>query len=451
MVFLHETNTLAVFFNAFCGVNAYDPSIRIDIKYIESYTVEMVILIFYVFCSIALSQVQPLKSRSIVPFVCILAYMMASTVQFILNRVQIENIVPFGCNLSAYLVGCLQTVGYLFSVMNWFRYFLIINLNNFKRRFWDVHDGKVKMNWVFRLLQRMSSGWGLTITGSSIVAVMYAIQIIMGIPFRWSCQTAYSYAQAALNYLYLFLIGLSLLLILGLDVLLNWRKILRCQLRNYFLTSDPYLFRLEKVTFPLMLCLFVIGALANNPATNTVLTPPYANTFIQTLWFHWITSLDVYFIINVTLIRYLFCSRRQKSIETNVTPLDEIFANEELRNKFYEYCKNEWSVENALIKMDINKMKRMSTGPELVSQGKLIFDKYLNGTNSMMAVNITDSLVVPIKEAMGKSEITWETFNNVEASINSNLMDTYSRYRWTPEYTTWKGIQKKQSELLHAQ
>lgn len=338
----------------------------------------MCILLACGFALIALSQHQPLKARAGTPLFCCFAYIACETATFLLWKLNTAALAPSFCNYATFLAAGPQLTAYLFSILNFGRFILINNLNNFKQRFWNVKDGQVRPKWYFTLLLRVSNGYGIAIISILIMAGTYLIVIIGGIIWKFDCQTTYSFFQLAIGYLYLIVMALFFIGLIILDLCLNWRK--------FFFLTDPFLFRLEKSTFPLYLLVILLSASLNNPVFGTEFTPPLANTVVQTMVFHWIIFFDIYFILIATVITILR-DRSRKSQNNEKSVMAGILGNEEVRMMFLEHAKNEWSVENVLIHDDIMSFQKMNE-KDREEQAILILNKYLSHRQSIMEVNV---------------------------------------------------------------
>ena len=145
-----------------------------------------------------------------------------------------------------------------------------------------------------------------------------------------------------------------------------------------------------------------------------------------------------------------------------------------------------------MLKKDILKYKSLKNDEEREVLVGLIMSKYLDGSNSIMEVNIKDSLVQQVKnkmkecmmkaiEKMNDTKLKetdlsiesnlrtsikvlipvidketkkkpvpvypLEMFDSIENAINFNLLDTYNRFNWSPLFKKYSLVEKTQSEL----
>lgn len=298
-----------------------------------------------------LSRKQPLRSRSAAPFICLLAYICCIVTQFIISQLEKDVIAYSYCSWVTFLGLGAQTVGYLFSILNFGRFLLINNLNKFKERFWKVKDGTIKPKWWFVVLTRLTTGFWMNILAATICVVIYTWWSILGVFWNWDCRTLYGIGASAMGLILSGIVGIGFFILIFFDLILNWKMVLKCQWRKYFITTDPYLFRLEKSSFPLFFVILVVSGALNNPGFGTYATPPLGNTVVQSLFVQWVMIFDIYFIIVATIVTMIIERIRQcrtgskDSIDSSDSPLAIVMSNEELYALFLQYAKNEWSAE----------------------------------------------------------------------------------------------------------
>ena len=282
----------------------------------------MVLFVVLVFLLFAFHKEQPLKSRTVGPIICLLSIMINSILSFIFQRLPFAQVTLIYCNVTIFGPFLLLLHSFTIIFLNYLRFMIIVNMNKFKSTFYSTTDDKVKLKFHFRLINKLTSGYGLLFISTISTSLLYGAFIIIGIIFDFNCSNElYSFCLFAFIYLFLLFILILILLVIILDLVINWRLLLTFQWIKFFITDDPLLFRLEKLFYPLFIFSVVIHGLLNLNLGGANLTPPFIGTFVQTIFIHCVLFLyftlinndrSIYFVLTVTIVKYLLFNCQQK-------------------------------------------------------------------------------------------------------------------------------------------
>src|SRR5690606_39755767 len=73
-----------------------------------------------------------------------------------------------------------------------------------------------------------------------------------------------------------------------------------------------------------------------------------------------------------------------------------------------------------------------------------LYIKYLRGPEAVLEVNVNKATVSKALKLIQQEQFEKELFNEIEIRIKENLMDTFNRFKLTPEY---KHLDRKSTRL----
>jgi hypothetical protein len=180
------------------------------------------------------------------------------------------------------------------------------------------------------IFKKLSSPIILAIWGLLYTVYLYVIQTIILAAYKFQCVGNISDIS---RYFYGLSFGTILIaaMLWMIDIVKNWRILIKCQLIQYFITSDPNLFRIDTLTvFPLLFFL-AIWAIVPLPIVFRLL-------IIEILFVGYvhISGVNSLYIAIFKKIYYLVKGRNKK--ENSANELAKIFDDPELLKIFSTFA-----------------------------------------------------------------------------------------------------------------
>lgn len=442
---------------------------RFSDLHIGVYFAELIVFIIVLVLLFYYREESPLKSRGLVPIIAVLSQYATSVTSFDQFFLTLEWRSTYSCYFLSFLAYPTLTITYLLMPFNFFRYVLIIFLNNRKEYYSNTKNQFTKkfiaiLNYlatpVFTIL--LVSGFYLAYCLANFFILMH---------YNYNCFQASKVIEIVHFALNTFLL-LSLLFVSIFDIINymgftirallsseNKCKIFMDGFTNFIYKEDPYLFRLEQTLAYVVVILYLITdslyLAISNGALPLIIPTSVGRTFIQTQTLRRqfrtgivsIRSLIVYFLIThqilfslgVTMIVSFLDRFRTKKSDPD--GLERIFSNEKLSYLFKVYAKHEWSLENYLIYLDLKVYKKL-TGKKKEEAAKRIMDTYLNGSASPLEVNLDNETLQNVRTLYSDPVLDKNLFTQVEAVIRINLLDTYYRFIFSSEYLNYVNSQE---------
>lgn len=406
---------------------------RAESIHVAPFVIFLVIFITLFFLTVLLRGQQPLKSRTIIPLVSLFSQIGTLVPYFVANVLGFEWRNANVCWIETYCSTIFIKASFIALVLNFVRYMIFINLANFKIAFKETKNQKL-FYYTIKTVNFISSPW-IALFLTFIYYIFYiGILTLFFYLAKWNCvnyRGNFRLIQGGLG-VFLFVI---LVLFQIIDVISNWRTLIRCKLYEFFITNDPFLFRLETFSilgFLIWFLIYINLGIRGVPAL-----------IINGLHYHYIYLASGGSIVILTFIKFLFglCQKKEQKPQ-NSSEIDLIFSNNEVSNFFIKFAKNEWSIENPLLKIDIVKYKIMNNLQQRKSITSDIIDKYLN-SSAPMEVNIDQTRIQNLKDKIQKEEYNDHLFDEIEETVNLNLLDTYQRFKRSKEYVDY--LEKKES------
>lgn len=332
------------------------------------------------------------------------------------------------------------------------RFFLIKIINKQKVQAYERMKGQKnqmisKNSLTFVILKYMASPFfGLFLSFSLMVIEEIIFIFIFGVAFKFDCG---NYKPVFIRYIHtamILLIPCSYIIFQFYDILINFRLIfIERNLKKFYVHDDPFLFRMEVIiSIPLAVSVFLWGILT---------LPDYIRIVLTEIIISVLMVCTGGFALLVTLVQFFSlkcCKKTPKKYSTisgklhTHDKIEAIFEYQPLFELFLEFSKKEWSMENVLLKNDINKYKNIQTALVREQNAIQIYDKYLNGERSPFEVNLDASTTAHAKEMIEKKYFGPDLFLKVEKAVTFNLIDTYKRFVQTQEYKMFKEDLKAQ-------
>lgn len=379
---------------------------------------------------------QPLKSRGSIPFILYSSLMILFQYYFLLNMNGQEWASEYYCigfSISFPFVNiALLSGGFVL-----FRYIVIINLNKLKLKLNINNIQKNNLPIFLKALNFLSSD-----------LLMFIISIIIAL-ISWICCTIISIYVGECIYLNSLLVFITMQVIstiLGYssivaDIIINFKIIYKCQLRRFFIEDDIYFFRVEAFG------ILVIGGIG--AIVSTFLQIRLLITIVLTIVYYIILFFGCLFVLIITIFKKYYKRKSSPEDKRSGTffELEKVFQKEETNKMFEDFCKNEFNIENVLLKKFIRDYKLEKYLTEKKNMANEIFKTFINH-GSIFQVNISSEAYIQVKEAIEKGEFTEELFEPVEKDLTQNLMDIFLRFSRTKKYMIYQNIEKIKKEMV---
>jgi hypothetical protein len=406
-------------------------------------------LVTFIAC-IFLCRFRPLNTRGISPFLTLFC-LFAQTLMEIRNYFDIPT---YQGSLCVYLsIGYypLQQIVFIMILLYFIRYFAIINLNENKNSLLNKMSRREALPKLTVLrsvfLKVISSTWftlGFVVVSYVLCVIIYLI-VLAG--YSFVCRFKTLIGIKVINNIELIIVYLLTILSLVVDVLLNYKMVFKkCKIIEYVFYSDPYWFRFQIILFlPFMiysLCVELFSVIAAN-SYQGIVSNHTALITLNTLSAQFLLILDVLFPLSITiyeLIKRLIWRPRRHNIS-----LDDCLETTVTREMFVEYAKKEFSIENYLVYQDI---KEYNTSSDKESIATHIYNTYLNGSASVMEINIDRKSCTRVNEKIQAGNFDEGLFKDVQKTVVVNLYDTFARFTVSSQFIGYLDNDKKQTELL---
>ncbi|EFC37323.1 predicted protein [Naegleria gruberi] len=317
----------------------------------------------------------------------------------------------------------------------------------------------------FIKLNRFLSSTGFGIVSSLVCGCVFAtISIIYVTTYHFTREQLFSYgSEVVFTSTFMVLSCASCLcgiIVFGIDIIVNWRKIKAKGIIHFLTFEDPYHVRLDILTYVCVI-LCILAILFFNAFYRT--TESY---MIQTL-FRSITFMSVYFLCGWTAIimEWInFFRRRKRGRSTNnssVSPdkrsesgdesIEELVKIDAFFEMFKSFSEKEFSLENSLLFERFKQLESSSIGGEAIPPREIedLYDSFFR-PYAIYEVNFSYKTRRDI-EAIFQSK-KGISINDLKAIIEfdllMNMKDTFERLRMTGEFKRWhisKSIQSMQS------
>lgn len=405
---------------------------------------------------------QPLASRGLTPyFACIIQFLLSFSgiTQFVftleLNRVN--------CYISRLVRGPLILTIIFLAIFTFFRYILIINLNNRKSLYIQNKKSNQKQSffnkWIFILLKGLGH-WSFHIVIFIAFHIMTsAIFILVSAASEFNCQltgdTIVSRNAASATDI-VFMVILILLFIAGIiialiDIFSNIISIVRTDPFKLW-KDDVYFFRIEVLiigllfVFPFFIIVFILKQTIY--AENQLYEDwNYFNySFLNSISYHLLFFMQVLFVLWITIFKWVLSLFEKK--RDNI--MLDLLENQELYELFQNFVQNEFSEENLVCYVDLQRFKKETDPNNRRALGISMIEHYFNGAESTLEVNVDRAACTIVKTALSDEQnvIPNDLFEGIERTVKTNIYDSFSRFCSTKVFFDYERKQKQIQELL---
>lgn len=422
-------------------------------------------LVFYAFIFVILLIIrkkQPLASRGLTPILaCIIQFLLtfSGITQFVFT-LQLNKV---NCYISRLIIGPLIISVIYLAIFNFFRYIMIINLNNRKALYIQNKENngnqRTYLSRAILIILKVVRHWGFHII---IFVVFYifisGIFIIVSASSEFNCQltgdniVTRNQASAtdtvfAVILIILFIIGIIIALI---DIFSNIIFIIKEDALKLW-NDDIYYFRLEIlilglcITFPYFIIIFILKQTIYGEDELYYGWNYYDYSILNSISYHLLFIMQVLFVLTITIVKWVFSLCRKK---TNDSAMVNLLKDQELLTLFQKFIRNEFSEENLICFKEIQKFKLETDTEKRKNLANEMVKTYFNGADSSLEINVDWNYCNQIKKKLNDTEISNDIFEDVERVVKTNLYDSFSRFSSTKVYYDYEKKSQQVQELL---
>jgi hypothetical protein len=386
-------------------------------------------VILFILC-IVLGRLRPLNTRGISPALTTFILF----VQLLLEVRNYAEIPPFQgslCFYYAFSIYPLQVLLYLMLVYYTLKYFSIIHVNQIKNSISQTKGfqaSKLQTN-LARILKLVSLPFVrflLTIVTFLIIVVVFFIVLAAD---SFVCKFNTLVALKIVQNIELAILYILTLLVLVVDVIMNWKLIVTFKWIQYIIFNDPYWYRAQHLLLvPFMIFSLIVEFIALSTSTSykSIAESFGLNITLNTIQASLLLFLVVILPIFITCVNLIYkVIRGKKMIQKD---LDTLFKDPIIYEMMFKYCQREFSLENFLCYKEILEFKVNPVNP------LPIYFQFFNGINSIMEVNVAKKDCQVIFEKIKTNTFDSTLFNDVERTVLTNLSDTWSRFQFEADY-----------------
>jgi hypothetical protein len=393
---------------------------------------------------------QPLKSRTFIP-----ALASMSSIQYFYFNLEWRS--RYGCLLQIMFYENFLTCIFAILPLNYIRHILLINLNIHKEQISETGSKSLYLNF-YTFVKILTNPIVLSISLFFFWLITSFVDFFILLVFspHLQCITGKSFGVYATDLFVNTVIGLLFFAILLIDIIVNvvhyfnavkrksYKKnvrwtVLKGSLIEFFIESDPFLFRMEKIFSTFIFLFYFCFEMIN---FNILIIGKdngfyfyfgkYASTIGRSFITYFIAFYQGFLPLIMTVLSNLFiyfrlkCGKKPTTIEANYMEDEDLF------DILFEFAK-EWSSENLLALRDIKKYKNKRKSENRRQHAFDMYYRYFNGSYSPLEVNILENQSIELFRVINdpKAEMEDDLFASVEQTLSGNVSDTWSRFRFT--------------------
>lgn len=410
------------------------PTLRLETMHISIYIISLVFIVGLFVLSIVFSSRQPLYSRGVTPYIaCIFQFIVlfADFASFFMKLIDFRYYCLVTDLIQKPLLFCLVFL----SGLHFFRYVVLLNLGKKKNIIVaENNENPGKVRSLFRCL-KICGKWYINLIIILVVAISYSILGVI-IFFINGMDCARLVLSFGFYVTFLILVLIFMIITVIIDLFSNLDKCKTCQLLLFW-KEDIFLYRFEIYFFAVFLGFIIFLIAIILPFIFRAVSHQYsgmANAVTVTLTYIILLSGQVIYPLIITILQLI-----REFI--NPPPSDDMLTailNDKLGHEiFFKFAKSEYSIENIACWDDIQKYKEEKDQVIKKQLSRQIFEKYLNGDEAELEVNVPRKLCTVVLEKIETGEIAKHLFNDIENALVINLSDTLTRLILTNEYSNY--------------
>eukprot|EP01080_Neovahlkampfia_damariscottae_P010754 gene10754-3373_t len=421
----------------YCSENIGVPG-RLFITHDGFFIPIFILYIFLMIWCLYLTDKLPLRSKGSVPIFLVACYLLNLIFERIEFELSYELNTIYACWLTIYgaypsLFACEMAIIYIFC------HYILVKSMTFQQH--SLHEKGLKRSTSSEIISPIfKTSWRVSLFKAirskyfmvGLLTFAYLFEsIILTIPilvFQGKCTaTARTITRFVHGGFMLGAIGIWFVVQL-VDLLINWRIILVCKLKKYFIDDDIYYFRLESLFF---LGLLSVGAVWISVSKPKIIGMISVEIILVLGW------IAIGGVLTLLITTFKYCFPQKKKIN-EINEIEEIFKDEELYLLFYRQARKEYSLENVLFRVDSMKYKTMKNKKKREEHAIMMVEKYLSGSSSPFEINVDFNTISKAVELIREGRFDDNIFDDLDYCIYRNLSDTYSRFIHSSEFSRYQ-------------
>ena len=310
------------------------------------------------------------------------------------------------------------------------------NSNDEKKQKKRDRSNKIKLT-ILKLATNVFSQFILLI---SIIVFNIGVYIIILAINDFKCDAFFNELMYYVGYAQLGFVIIIYIIGMCYDILLNFKILIKCGLREFFIENDPIRYRFEYIFSSIAAFLFLLTFLFELLIIQEAVIIAYT---LQVFVFYYSSVFVTFFFTLHRAIKKTFRKKVDKAI------IDIIIKDKKAKKLFQKYSKQEWNEENFLCYVDIATYEKYKKFENKSRKAIEILELYLNGMSSIREINTTKKIREEVKDKiLNKHDFTNELFKDIKTDLKINLSDVINRFILTQEYLNLlKELEQKQEVL----
>eukprot|EP01080_Neovahlkampfia_damariscottae_P007311 gene7311-11630_t len=402
--------------------NPFTCSKHLGSVYLFYYFIDQLGLLILIILSLLSIKWQPSKSRGILLIGSLMIEFIRGLFDIIPYVATVQFAYRFENSLTMIISTPLQITVYILILINFLRMGLVLYI---QRNLDSLHKNQLSTLNVLliRFMKNLTSNTGAVVFGVTLF-LLHSLAFLLVILTVGSFDQelgpnirAWGIIAWYLNLsIIIFVLGVSIITVL--DFLMNIDHFF-CNWKKFWLTTDPFRFRLQQFSFIMFLLFegpyYMLG-LYQNIRGNSVLqclshqiedSSIFLSTLRRATLIFYLSGFILFYTLIAKFIDWIKTRNHNKnSKQEYFDTIDDIFRNIEKYQLFKEFITSEYSTENMFLYEDIKKYENLDSFDERKEFGNEIFSKYLNGQMSELEANIPGAVI-----------------NFVSKSIHNDLFD----------------------------
>lgn len=381
-------------------------------------------IIFIIIACVNFRNEQPLKSRGESPFVMTFTYMIPLISEYILAfGFDYDQQYHISCFVSTYLLYIPTQISIIIMFVHYLRYIIIINIQVNKIKHMKKQTN-LQSNLLIRTLSKITHPISIVLIPLIWIITYVIIVTVVFTAYNFKCGNLASSINRFITIGFCVIICVCVALLQIWDYIRNYKLLLKCDLKTFFLTNDHYYYRLEFLPTPIVFLLSAFWLFLPVPTTFSIIICDIIN--IIALW------VGCLFILSITILKYYY--KLYFYVKKDYIHSESIFQTPELLELLIDFSKNEWSIENVYFKIYCTKYKN-SNKEDRMKIAKEIRILFLSFNESTFEVNMKKNLITNVNNIIDTTTLYPDNlFNDLEDENRLLLNDIYYRFYNSFEY-----------------
>lgn len=317
------------------------------------FSIALVIVIILLSIGIWNLNKQPLKSRGLLPLLLTFSLGVSLTTKIIVLSLhyselseEIKN--KALCYQRSFFDLPLRLASVYLIAYDALRYFVLNKINRDKEGIGENLKKEVTRDVTkYKILKFLTSGWALLCFYSSIVLVWDIVAVIAGFVYArvlatgnvFECPHTGNISQTgdiillAMNIIGFSSLILCVLVVIIFDVMKNLKLLRECRFKDYFIYTDPFLFRVQYII--VVIALFWV-------VSTGLLYIILGSRFTLVLYVGTVSNAVLFLFAYLGVVYVLTIKWNWRKIDRDEDDIQRVFRNSQLRKLFKEFARREW-------------------------------------------------------------------------------------------------------------